>query len=344
MNINSSVIWCDSESFHSEAQQQIESASSVLDIGCGIRPQQYVIPEYLICVEPHLEYVEILKKNLQGSNALIIPLDAISALRALPDSSVDSIFLIDVIEHMEKETGMDVIVECERVARQQIILFTPLGFMPQEIHAGEVDGWNLNGGLLQDHKSGWYPEDFIGWNVIACKALHTIDFKGEPINPAYGGFYAIKSISKAQNCFNDIYSKEILASTTNNLDFLRSLFPQFIDQIVYREIEKSNLKCGIQSCQRTTELLIELGAEKPVSQIEQMVKLDRDAAYLTEARVYNSKLMQFASQFVNVNERESQLANHETNLRALETDLNRREVIIANSFYSKMSRKIKPLK
>ncbi len=343
MKKNDSIIdWCDSQTFHNRASDLIKPAYSVLDIGCGIRPQQYITPELLICVEPHIEYVEILKKGLQGSNALIIPLDAKQVLRALPDRSVDSIFLIDVIEHMPKEIGIDVIRECERVARQQVVLFTPLGYMPQEIHAGDVDGWNLHGGEWQDHKSGWYPEDFMGWDIIGCKQLHTKDFQGKPINPPYGGFYAVRHITKIANHFNDIYSKEVLGGATGHLDSLRSQFPQFVDQVVYREIEKSNLKCGIQACQRTTELFIELGATKSSEEIFEIANREKEAALLIEARNYNRKLKEFASQFENINareaefvrreawviEKESQLSNHETNLRALEADVRRREAYV----------------
>ena len=330
---NLMVEWCGSQELQNRAINLIKPAFSVLDVGCGIRPQQFIAPEFLICIEPHLEYVEILKKNLQDTNVLIIPLDAKQALRALPNRSVDSIFLIDVIEHMTKEVGMDVICECERVARQQVVLFTPLGFMPQEIHGGDLDGWNLHGGELQDHKSGWYPEDFPGWNVVACKHLHTHDFKGQPINSSYGAFYAIKSIAKIANYFNDIYSQEVLANSTNNLNYLRSLFPQFIDQIVYREIENSNLKCGIQSCQRTTELFIEQGASKSTEEIFEIVSRERVNAYLTEARKFNTKVSEFAAQFLNVNAREAELtargaevAQREIELTAQGAEAAQREV------------------
>ena len=66
------VEWCTNDIFYQRASELIESVSSVMDIGCGIRPQQFVIPDYLICIEPHPEYVEILKKNLAGTNSVII--------------------------------------------------------------------------------------------------------------------------------------------------------------------------------------------------------------------------------------------------------------------------------
>ncbi|WP_342259559.1 hypothetical protein [Candidatus Tisiphia endosymbiont of Metellina segmentata] len=347
---NQMLEWCDSQTFFKRASELIETVSIVMDIGCGIRPQQFVIPDFLICVEPHLEYVEILKKNLDGTNSIIISLDAKQALSALPDNAVDSIFLIDVIEHMTKEIGLEVISESERVARKQVVLFTPLGFMPQETHASSLDGWNLHGGTWQDHKSGWYPEDFLDWHVLACKHLHIADFKGQPINPPYGGFYAIKTLVKSTNYFNEIYSQEVLLDSTSNLNAIRTIFPQFIDQVVSREIERSNMKCAIQSCQRTTILFIEQKATKSVNEIFDIITLEKTDNYLKEAREYNVKIREFASQFLDFNFRESELkvrdellTTREAELRVRDELLTTREAVISKNIYVRIYRKLKNL-
>ena len=322
----SRIEWCDSHELQSRTAALIKPAFSVLDIGCGIRPQQFITPELLICIEPHHEYVEILKKNLHNANAVIIPLDAIQALKGLPNRSVDCIFLIDVIEHMTKEVGVEVIRECERVARQQVVLFTPLGFMPQETLTGEVDGWNLHGGDWQDHKSGWYPEDFPGWDVVACKHLHAMDVKGEAIDPPYGAFYAIKSISKNANYFNDVYAREVLASNTSHLNTLGSLFPQFIDQVVTREVQNSDLKCGMKACQKTTELFIEVGSSKSTDEILALVNQQKTNDYLLEARNFNTKIAEFAAQFLDVDSREAELAARNEEVMQRENELTQKNV------------------
>jgi hypothetical protein len=323
------IQWCEAPDFYREAESQIKPAGSVLDIGCGIRPQQYIVPDVLICVEPHLEYVEVLKHNLRDAPAIIIPLEAKRVLAALPDRSVDSIFLIDVIEHMVKEDGIAVLQECQRVARQQIIIFTPLGFMPQEIHAGDVDGWNLHGGEWQDHKSGWYPEDFPDWQIIACAHLHAADYKGQPISPPYGGFYAIKNIEKTANYFNDLYARDVIQQDTHSLATLQTHFPLFVEQVVARDIEKSNLKCGIQACQRTTELFIELGATQTQAEILQQAARDKTEALLQESRRHQAKIKQFATEFADTNGREAKLAAQANSLAAQEAGLTARETALA---------------
>ena len=47
-------------------------------------------------------------------------------LPLMPDASVDSVFALDVIEHMEKDDGLKFLREAERVARCQVMIFTPL--------------------------------------------------------------------------------------------------------------------------------------------------------------------------------------------------------------------------
>ncbi|AFB21253.1 methyltransferase domain-containing protein [Rickettsia canadensis] len=291
--------WYSADIFHTKIKEFISSVSSIMDIGCGIRPQQYIVPDLLICVEPYQGYAEILKKNLSGTNSIIIPLDAKTALTTFSDKSIDSIFLIDVIEHMPKEIGKEVLIECIRVARKQIIVFTPLGFMPQEVH--DTDGWNLHGGEWQEHKSGWYPEDFPGWSIIGCKELHTHNVKGELLTTPYGGFYAIKNIVYTENYFNDVYGEKILFDATNHLENFKATFPDFREKIINSEIVKNNLKCGLWKCQRTTELLIEQGATMSLKNILEIVESEKINFAINTAQEYVSTINKFATQFKDIN-------------------------------------------
>lgn len=299
--------WYSADIFHTKIKEFISSVSSIMDIGCGIRPQQYIVPDLLICVEPYQEYAEILKKNLSGTNSIIIPLDAKATLSIFPDKFIDSIFLIDVIEHMPKEIGKEVLIECERVARKQIIIFTPLGFMPQEVH--DTDGWNLHGGEWQEHKSGWHPEDFPEWSIIGCKELHTHDAKGELLTTPYGGFYAIKNIVYTENYFNDVYGEKILFDATNHLENFKATFPDFKEKVINSEIVKNSLKCGLWMCQRTTELLIEKGATTSLKEILEIVEREKINFAINTAQEYISKINKFASQFKDINNLYKQISN-----------------------------------
>ena len=177
----------------SAIEKAVRETEVVLDIGCGIVPMNYFRPKLHLMVEPWKEYSDILSYRHHGDKSVVIlRTGGLEALQMLADNSVDSIFLLDVIEHLEKEDGQKIIIECERVAREQVVIFTPLGFMPQHVAHGQKDGWGLGGANMQEHRSGWEPEDFSdAWTFYICDKFHMHDFKNDPLEHAYGAFYAI---------------------------------------------------------------------------------------------------------------------------------------------------------
>lgn len=176
-------------------EKTIKETEVVVDIGCGIVPMSYFRPKLHFMVEPWQEYSDILTYRHTGDKSVIvIRAGALEALHQLGTNSVDSIFLLDVIEHLEKEEGRKVLIESERVAREQIVIFTPLGYMPQHMEGSQADGWGLGGCSVQEHRSGWDPEDFgAAWSFYICKNFHNVDFKGDALEQTYGAFYAIRN-------------------------------------------------------------------------------------------------------------------------------------------------------
>jgi len=196
-----SIRWFDRETLNQVIADHIQKVDVVLDIGCGIRPQTFFEPQLHICCEPHPEYVQILQNRFAGfSNIVILQGTAQEVVGVMPDRSVDSVFLIDVIEHLEKDDGHQLLLECERIARRQIILFTPLGFMQQDYETGDIDGWGLRGGEWQVHKSGWTSDDFeLSWDILASQAFHSISGKGASYDSPFGAFWAFKSIIQKES-------------------------------------------------------------------------------------------------------------------------------------------------
>jgi hypothetical protein len=120
------------------------------------------------------------------------------AVNFFPEKSVDTVFLVDVIEHLEKEEGRNLLALTEKIARKQVVVFTPLGFMPQH-HEDGKDAWGLNGADWQEHKSGWLPEDFSeDWQFFIAKEFHLIDNLLQPLEKPYGAFWAIKTHSNTE--------------------------------------------------------------------------------------------------------------------------------------------------
>lgn len=192
----------------------------LLDIGCGIRPQNFFEPRIHICLEPYQEYRDVVKPFFPNKNSSFIFLktDAISGIKLLDDNSVDSIFMIDLIEHLDKKDGLELLKEADRVARKQIFVLTPLGFYPQHYEVSrKLDNWGLTGTKLQEHKSGWIPEDFgKGWDFHICIDAHEADDpKEKAAGKRYSALGAIKTKSfsgfKVQNNTPEIV-KEIFNS------------------------------------------------------------------------------------------------------------------------------------
>lgn len=210
----------------------------VMDIGPGIRPMQYFRPKLHFMVEPWDEYADILSyRHHNDKSVIVLRTGAIEALEIMSDASVDSIFLIDVIEHLTKKDGVTVLEHAKRVCRSQIIIFTPLGFMPQEAAHGETDAWGLSGGEVQKHLSGWSPDDFDeSWEFYVCDRFHTTDAYENELDKPYGAFFAIS------NC----KTKEIKEP---------SKFPN-IQTKLYSEIQAENLTVEIGNLKVEAENLI----------------------------------------------------------------------------------------
>ena len=134
---------------------ELIECDTVLDIGAGIRPMQWYVPDnFLICVEPHDPYADI----LEDAGYIVVRQTAIVALQSA--MVFEAVYLLDVLEHMHKVEGMEVIELAKEKATKQVIIFTPKGFTEQT-----EDVWNLGGEYWQKHRSGWLPGEFPGWAI-----------------------------------------------------------------------------------------------------------------------------------------------------------------------------------
>ena len=195
------VFYDDPDTFINFVKTKFIKTDVVLDIGAGIYPFNHInfVPKLQMIIEPYSEYIDVLKANFDNdSYVLIFKADALTVLKLLAENSVDTVFLIDVIEHMSKETGMELITELNRVTKQQIIIFTPLGFMPQHVNTDKKDRWGLTGGQFQEHLSGWTPEDFSDkFDFYVCKEFHKFEDDGRQLDEIFGAFFAIQNMAKS---------------------------------------------------------------------------------------------------------------------------------------------------
>jgi len=150
-------------SWYRKIRDRVGPVSHVSDLGPGLMPQQIFSMgkrgegSGYTAVEPHPEYVEWLLLH----NYVTIHDTAQSWVSYA--RSLDVVVLGDVIEHLEKSDGINLLVQLRRKARA-IVIVTPLGYAPYD-GGGETDCWGLQGQHWQKHRSGWTPEELPGWTI-----------------------------------------------------------------------------------------------------------------------------------------------------------------------------------
>lgn len=100
--------------------------------------------------------------------------------RHLPfkNKSTDAVLVFDLIEHLKKKEGESLIESLEEITRRQVIIFTPVGFLPQ------MSSDNPH----QVHKSGWLPKEF------KMRGYHVRGVRGIAIITRVAHFHWVKSI------------------------------------------------------------------------------------------------------------------------------------------------------
>lgn len=74
------------------------------------------------------------------------------------ENAFDAVMALEVLEHLTKNDGYNLLKKMERWAKKKVIITTPNGYLYQ-------DGYDDN--PLQIHRSGWDVEDFkkLGYKV-----------------------------------------------------------------------------------------------------------------------------------------------------------------------------------
>ena len=157
---------CEPADFWPLLKKRLLPTDLVVDLGSGVRPNFFIGQQLTICVELFEPYLKYLQNTLSGERVITIKEDVLSFLKRQPSRSIETIVVTDLIEHLSKEDGELLIQEIERTVQKQALIVTPKGFMPQHVGEFETDAWAFTGNVLQNHISGWEPEDFVKWEVV----------------------------------------------------------------------------------------------------------------------------------------------------------------------------------
>jgi SAM-dependent methyltransferase len=133
--------------------EQIEEGASVLDLGCGDKFYSNGLKD---------RASRVVTVDAWPATEPDILMDVTKAALPFKDKEFDVVLMLDFIEHIDKEEGLGVITEAQRVG-SKIILLTPTIWSDnaKNIKNPKTVYYNNTFNL---HRSLWSAEDFKGWD------------------------------------------------------------------------------------------------------------------------------------------------------------------------------------
>lgn len=150
-----------------------KNGGSILDIGCGEgRPMSFINRHRDFCAVG-VDIFEPCLRQCQESNIYWALIRADVTKLPFKAKSFDIVLAMEVLEHLEKEDGRELLKAMEKIATKQVIVSTPVG-TPVRRCKWEPDGENPH----QEHKAFWHPAELKG-----------LDYKvrGHGIRALFGG-------------------------------------------------------------------------------------------------------------------------------------------------------------
>lgn len=137
-------------------RRELSGCDRVLDLGCG---HHSLIGYFDI---PFSVGVELFEPSLQESRRKGIHSQYIQANITKVEfkpKSFDAVIATEVLEHLTKKEGWELLGKMETWARKKVIITTPNGYLRQDPYEDNP---------LQEHKSGWSPDELreFGFKVL----------------------------------------------------------------------------------------------------------------------------------------------------------------------------------
>jgi hypothetical protein len=141
-------------------QTELGDCETLLDLGCGASsPVGELTPTFKFTVGADRFKQAIDRSKALGLHRAYLQLDVTRAREAFAPKSFDAVVALDLIEHLEKADGLELLDALETIARRKSIILTPNGFVRQE---------PFDGNEFQRHRSGWSVGEMTarGYRVI----------------------------------------------------------------------------------------------------------------------------------------------------------------------------------
>lgn len=157
-------------SFGELLKNPLSHCDTVLDLGCGYNsPIQYYDVPFSVGVEFFEPYLQ--ESSKKGIHNQYIKAD-IMKVEFMP-KSFDAVIAIEVLEHLTKEEGTELLGKMEQWSRKKIIITTPNGYLWQD---------DYDNNPMQQHKSGWSAEELqkLGFKVYGMEGWKKLKgYRGE---------------------------------------------------------------------------------------------------------------------------------------------------------------------
>jgi hypothetical protein len=172
-------------------QHVVGHCDTMLDVGCGVSSpvQQFARKlKHTVGFDAHQPAIDAARAA--GIHHDYVCADVRELDRHFAPRSFDCVVALDLIEHLEKADGLQLLDSIERIARKRVIVFTPNGFVPQGAYGGND---------FQIHRSGWTPDEmrargyrvrgYNGWKPLRGELS---DIKWKP----YGFFFRLSNATQ----------------------------------------------------------------------------------------------------------------------------------------------------
>lgn len=135
----------------------VDKPKTVLDIGCGTGEFMSLIKNdswKITGIDIHKKTAKVAMKSKVYKDVLVGDLIKVCKKLVKEKKKYDLIFCSQVIEHITKEEGEELLNLMEELTNKKIYIGTPRGYLKQ----GEE---HIEDNKYQDHKSGWVERDFV---------------------------------------------------------------------------------------------------------------------------------------------------------------------------------------
>lgn len=175
-----------------ELARVLNDCDSVLDLGCGADSPIQHLPESVKRVGLDAFEEAIRKSKAKGIHDEYCCADVLDAADIFGKNSFDAAVASDLIEHLPKDQGYELMQMMEKVARRKSVLFTPNGFLKQKTY---------NNNPFQEHLSGWTPSEMAdnGYDVVGMKGAKCL--RGEKSKIKYSPVRIVRLTSRISQYF-----------------------------------------------------------------------------------------------------------------------------------------------